>query len=132
MRQHAMLVFELDAKHGVGQRLDNRGHHFDSVFLGVAVAIGLPFPLNSFRIGHALLFRPLYQQGPLASRGRVNTQGPWAVTATVCSKCAASLPSSVTAVHLSSSTRTFGPPEVTIGSMARTIPCCRRGAGPGA
>src|SRR5208282_2166508 len=31
--QHLMLVFELDAKHRVRQRLDDSRHHFDGVFL---------------------------------------------------------------------------------------------------
>jgi len=72
-----------------------------------------------------------YQQGPAASRGFVKIHGPFAVTATVCSKCAESLPSAVTAVHLSLRIRTPGPPEFTIGSIARTIPSCSRGPCPG-
>src|SRR5580658_11020900 len=59
--------------------------------------------------------------------GLVSTQGPLAVTATVCSKCAEYFPSSVTAVHLSALTRLPGLPAFTIGSMASTIPSFRRG-----
>src|SRR5579863_10526990 len=73
----------------------------------------------------------LYQQGPVASRGRVKIHGPLLVTATVCSKCAESLPSVVTAVQSSSSTLTPGPPVFTIGSIARTIPSCSFGPCPG-
>src|SRR5579872_2239344 len=36
MGQHLMLVFELDAKHGVRKRLDHRGHHLDGVFFAAA------------------------------------------------------------------------------------------------
>src|SRR5580704_16740350 len=76
------------------------------------------------------IFPATYQTGPSAARGRVKIQGPFAVTATVCSKWAESLPSAVTAVQSSSSTRTAGPPQFTIGSMARTMPSCNLGPWP--
>src|ERR1700733_12690755 len=59
--------------------------------------------------------------------GLVNTQGPFAVIATVCSKCAEYLPSSVTAVQRSAFTRLPGFPALTIGSIASTIPSFNRG-----
>jgi hypothetical protein len=59
--------------------------------------------------------------------GLVRIHGPLAVTATVCSKCAESLESAVTAVQPSSSTFTAGLPVFTIGSIAKTIPSSNRG-----
>src|SRR5215472_1266876 len=169
VREHLMFIFELDAKHRVGKRLNYSGHYFDGVFFTAALAGFLLFVYRSFC--HALLKTPrrekiarragklvvapksfppgpkprtapqnslrskdlscIHQTGPLASLGRVKTQGPLFVTATVCSKCAESLPSSVTAVQSSSKMRTAGPPEFTIGSIARTSPCCKRGPTPG-
>lgn len=61
--------------------------------------------------------------------GRESTSGPSAVTATVCSQCAESLPSAVTTVQPSPSTRTSCVPRFTIGSIASTIPGCSRGLG---
>src|SRR5581483_7184746 len=52
----------------------------------------------------------------------VRIHGSPAVTATVCSKCADKLPSRVTAVQPSASTRTACRPAFTIGSIASTIP----------
>src|SRR6266545_4697957 len=52
--------------------------------------------------------------------GRLSTHGPSSVMAMVCSKCADSLRSLVTAVHLSSRTSTSWVPAFTIGSMAIT------------
>src|SRR6202035_1996956 len=69
----------------------------------------------------------LYHFRLLARHGLVNTHGPSAVMATVCSKCAEYFPSSVTAVHLSARTRLPGAPAFTIGSMAKTIPSFNRG-----
>src|SRR5438128_1269470 len=59
--------------------------------------------------------------------GQVNTQGPFAVIATVCSKCAEYFPSSVTAVQRSAFTRLPAFPAFTIGSIASTIPSFNRG-----
>src|SRR5207244_1681658 len=53
---------------------------------------------------------------------RVSTSGSPSVTATVCSKCAAKLPSLVTAVQPSSRILTSQLPIVIIGSIASTIP----------
>src|SRR5689334_342445 len=58
---------------------------------------------------------------------RVRTRGPSAVIATVCSKCAAKLPSAVTTVHLSGSVFVAGSPAVIIGSIASVIPSRSRG-----
>src|SRR3954463_9521014 len=52
----------------------------------------------------------------------VRIHGSPAVTATVCSKCAARLPSFVTAVQPSASTLTAALPALTIGSIASTMP----------
>src|SRR5580693_8109288 len=62
-----------------------------------------------------------------ALHGLVKTQGPSAVIATVCSKCAEFRPSSVTAVHRSGRTRLPALPAFTIGSIASTIPSFNRG-----
>src|ERR1700728_2439755 len=51
VREHLMLVLQLDAKHGVGKRFDHRGHHFDGVFLA---AFARFFVLLGFS-RHALL-----------------------------------------------------------------------------
>src|SRR5260370_40108562 len=64
---------------------------------------------------------------PSYSYGLVNTQGPFAVIATVCSKCAEYFPSSVTAVQRSGFTRLPAFPAFTIGSIASTIPSFNRG-----
>src|SRR6266511_5790550 len=32
MREHAMTIRQLDAKHGIGQQLDNRAFYFNCVF----------------------------------------------------------------------------------------------------
>ena len=68
---------------------------------------------------------------PAPTEGCVSTSGPVLVTATVCSKCADRLPSRVTAVQPSLSTRTAGFPMFTIGSIASTIPSASRGPCPG-
>ena len=65
--------------------------------------------------------------GLFRHHGLVNTHGPSAVTATVCSKCAEYFPSSVTAVHLSGLTRLPGFPAFTMGSIASTMPSLSRG-----
>src|SRR5664280_2778975 len=59
----------------------------------------------------------------------VNTSGPSSVTAMVCSKWADSRPSAVTTLHPSSRSRVAGPPALTIGSMAKTMPDRRVGPG---
>src|SRR6266480_1071982 len=62
---------------------------------------------------------------------RVSTSGSPSVTATVCSKCAAKLPSLVTAVQPSSRILTSQLPIVIIGSIASTIPGRSCGPRPG-
>src|SRR5512146_3593781 len=37
MRQYLMLVLQFDLEHGVGQRLDHHGHHFNRVFFAHSV-----------------------------------------------------------------------------------------------
>src|SRR5512146_2078685 len=44
MRQHLMLVLQLDLKHGVRQRFDDHGHNFNRVFFTHSV------PKNSFSV----------------------------------------------------------------------------------
>src|SRR5277367_3747923 len=142
MCQHLVLILQLHAKHRVRQRLDHGRHHFDGVFLPARIARllhllcwpslhALPGTTVSnfdYPISHYPLDASgIHQTGPAASFGRVKIHGPFFVTATVCSKCAESLPSVVTAVQSSASTRTPGPPVFTIGSIARTIPSCSFG-----
>ena len=55
----------------------------------------------------------------------VSTSGSPEVTRTVCSKWAERRPSTATAVHPLSSTRTAAPPSLTIGSMASICPALR-------
>src|SRR5207249_8978454 len=104
-------VLELHPEHRVGQRLDHRSLDLDRVFFGHRSglgAVGADWPVRL-----------------------VSTSGPFSVTATVCSKCAARLPSWVTAVQPSSRIRTSQLPIVTIGSIARTIPGRSCGPRPG-
>src|ERR1043166_5258909 len=112
VRQHAMAVLQLHAEHRVGERLHHRALDLDRVF-----------------------FRHLVQSQVVSATHyaarRVSTSGPLSVTAMVCSKCAARLPSLVTAVHPSSRMRTSYEPIVTIGSMATTIPVLSCGPWPG-
>src|SRR5262245_11563034 len=120
VRQHAVAVVELDPEHRVRQGLDDLPLHLDRVVLGL-----LALPL----LGQLTAPPPGHQAASFTSW--VNTSGPRSVTATVCSKCAARLPSAVTAVHRSASTRTSQCPIVTIGSMASTIPTRSNGPRPG-
>src|ERR1700693_929698 len=48
MRQHLVLVLELHPEHRVGERLDDRGHHFDGILFGIAV-VRLLFVFRPFR-----------------------------------------------------------------------------------
>src|SRR6267143_6130230 len=57
VRQHLMLVLQLDSKHGGGQRLDDRGHYFNGVLLGVAGVAFLFFIIKLLR--HSLLCCPI-------------------------------------------------------------------------
>src|SRR2546428_179068 len=102
VRQHAMAVLQLHAKHRVEERLHHRALDLDRIFFRHHAATRL-----------------------------VSTSGPLSVTAMVCSKCAARLPSLVTAVHPSSRMRTSYEPIVTIGSMATTMPFLSCGPWPG-
>src|SRR2546425_9037920 len=79
-----------------------------------------------------LAFLPeLHDHVPRASHSRLKIRGgPLGSITIVCSKCAERLPSTVTAVHRSSRTLTAGPPMLTIGSIATTIPACNRGPCP--
>jgi hypothetical protein len=66
--------------------------------------------------------RQFFHYDSLNRHGLVKTHGPFAVTATQCSKCAEYEPSFATAVHLSFKTFASGFPAFTIGSIASTIP----------
>src|ERR1700737_5571998 len=74
--QHLVLVLQLDLEHRVGQCLQDGACHF-----------------NCFFLRHISFYFP-------------NTRGPSAVIATECSKCAASVLSSVRAVQRSESVLT--------------------------
>src|SRR3990170_759863 len=111
-----VAVLQLDPEHRVRQRLHHGALHLDRVVLRL---LRLP------------VLRHLPAPARHQSASHVSTSGPDSVTATVCSKCAARLPSSVTAVQRSASTRTPQCPIVTIGSIASTIPGRRSGPFPG-
>src|SRR5258708_30829792 len=121
MREDLVFIFHGDAEHGIGQRFDHRGHHLNGIFLRIAGVVFLFLVLKL--LGHKLLrsLLPGYHEGPVTPFGRVRIHGPFAVIATVCSKCAEGLPSAVSATH-SSRMRTSGRPAFTIGSTAVTIP----------
>src|SRR2546426_3890378 len=108
VREHPMAALELHAKHRVRQRLHHRAFDLDRVFFRHAQATWTERPVRLVR-----------------------TSGSASVTAIVCSKCAARLPSRVTAVHPSSRTFTSQLPIVTIGSIASTMPGRSWGPRPG-
>src|SRR5262249_4300295 len=74
------LVLQLNAEHSIGQRLDDRGHHFDGVLFsiaGVVFLLFLRFVEPPFR--HKLLFQLLLQTGAASSAPTKNpppTQQP--------------------------------------------------------
>src|SRR3974390_1040869 len=68
---------------------------------------------------------------PTTDNYSVKITGPFFVTATVCSKCALCVPSFVTAVQLSASTRVSERPTFTMGSIASTMPSRNFGPLPG-
>ena len=115
VRQHLVLVLQFDAKHGVRQTVQSR-----SPSLQWRLPCRFPRSASSFPALVVLPCAPVkfgsapylfHQQVPCTSRGRVNIHGPFAVTATVCSKCAESLPSAVTAVQSSSTPLPPGRPH---------------------
>src|SRR5690349_2733507 len=110
VRQDTVTALQLHAEHRVRQRLHHGALDLDRVF-----------------------FRHAPSQATWTERPvrLVNTSGSASVTAMVCSKCAARLPSRVTAVQPSSSTFTSQLPIVTIGSMASTMPGRSWGPRPG-
>src|SRR2546425_5899152 len=112
VREHLVPVLELDPEHRVGQRLDHHPLDLDRVFFRHH-----PRPAGVVRADWPVRL--------------VSTSGPFSVTATVCSKCAARLPSCVTAVQPSSRILTSQLPIVTIGSIASTIPARSCGPRPG-
>src|SRR5207244_13405723 len=87
---------------------------------------------SEHRVGQRLHHGPFDLDRVFLRHFRVSTSGSPSVTATVCSKWAARLPSLVTAVHPSSRILTSQLPIVTIGSLAITIPGLRRGPRPAA
>src|SRR5271163_3916301 len=87
MGQSLVLVFKLHLEHGIRQRLDDRCHHFNRVFLRQTLSRSASPTAGSSRTTYC-----------------VKITAPSAVTATVCSKCALKLPSCVTAVQPSLNT----------------------------
>src|SRR3974390_1949588 len=141
MRQDLVLILQFHPEHRIRQRFNHRSHHLNGVLLGIAGVALLAFVVRLLR--HKLLiaslllanlktglYRRRYQLGPVAPLGRVRIHGPFAVTATVCSKCAEGLPSAVSATH-SPRICTSGRPAFTIGSTAMTMPSCKRCPRPG-
>src|SRR5437867_9618253 len=108
VREHPMAAFELHAEHRVRQWLHHGAFDLDRVFFWHAHATWTERPVRLVR-----------------------TSGSVSVTAIVCSKCAARLPSRVTAVQPSSRTFTSQLPIVTIGSTASTMPGRSCGPRPG-
>ena len=80
---NAMFRVELENKHQVLAHVSGKMRkNFIRILAGDKVAVELsPYDLTRGRI-------VLYQDGPVISFGRVRIQGPFAVIATVCSKCA--------------------------------------------
>jgi len=82
-----MLIVQLHAKHGVGQRLDHCSHNLDCISLGI---------YTHRRTQPTICFSVFSRS---TGQSRVRTSGPLRVTATMCSKCAELAPSAVTAVQ---------------------------------
>src|SRR5215831_1167696 len=55
MRQHLVLVLQLDAEHGVGQRFDDRGHDLNGVLFGVSGVAFVAFLFVLELLRHILL-----------------------------------------------------------------------------
>src|SRR5258708_23524245 len=137
-----MFVFQFHPEHGIGQRFQHRCHNFNRVFFthlspwnpllrdpSLCSGFRLQAPASltpARRLNFNRVFFTPSTPWLAASLYSVSTRVPFFVTATVCSKWALKLPSSVTAVHLSASTRAPGLPMLTIGSMASTMPSRRR------
>jgi hypothetical protein len=100
--KNLVAVFDFNTEHGIRECFQNRALYFYRIFFS-----------------HNPVYQPTCFPGPYLL---LRIQGPSAVTATVCSKCAERLPSSVTAVHPSASTVVALAPRLTIGSIAKTIP----------
>jgi hypothetical protein len=81
-------------------------------------------PTHTTCTHHAILpyLVQLWYQRVWPNRYTVRTSGPFSVTATVFSKCADKLPSTVTTVQSSAKISTSYPPAFTIGSIASVIP----------
>ena len=100
------------------------GHQAPGILLGRRNAFRVLLP----SIAEAVSVMPGARRIPDSPpSSAVSTHGPSAVIATVCSKCAARLPSAVTTVQPSSSRTVSGPPSTTIGSMASAMPGRSRG-----
>src|SRR3954451_4223533 len=117
VRHHHRSFFQPDAIHGARQRFHDHADKFGHLHV-------LGAPKRQRREGG-------YFRAATGTSRAVRIQGPLAVTATVCSKCADRLLSRVTAVQPSASTFTAGLPALTIGSIARTMPSASRGPRPG-
>src|SRR5690349_8346301 len=55
VRQDLVLVLQLNAEHGVGQRLDDRGHDFNGVLLGISRVALVVFLFVFELLRHVLL-----------------------------------------------------------------------------
>src|SRR5262249_37343819 len=143
VREHLVApVIQDHPEHGVGKRLDDRSLHLDGIVLRhrsdplrpSKSRQTAPFDRQTFVNGKRaaiptgarrskLFYRPALDiSSRCPSADRVSTSWPSSVTRMVCSQWALSRPSTVTAVHPSSSTSTASVPAFTMGSTARTMP----------
>src|SRR3989442_7765578 len=136
--EHAMAVLQLHAEHRVGEGFHHGALDLDRVFFGHVQfcslferGLGPRNPCLGEASERAIEAPSDEDEGRSPPPSEVRTSGPLSVTAIVCSKCAARLPSLVTAVHPSSRIFTSNEPIVTIGSMASTMPALSWGPWPG-
>src|SRR5437867_741731 len=82
VRQDLVLVLQLDAEHGVGQRLDDRGHDFNGVLFGISRVALVVFLFAFELLRHVLLssvragLKPcLYKTSATTTTGRLLLSG---------------------------------------------------------
>jgi len=107
---HHCVSCEKPRQHGPRFSGEMRGPTFSPFELHAEHRIGQSVPHHGGRLSRGFVHRT------------VMTSAPVALMAMVCSKWAERLPSRVTTVQSSSSTRTSRPPSLTIGSMQIAIP----------
>src|SRR5262249_43945973 len=125
--ENAVPAFELDPEHRARQRLCDLAFDLDLVLLLGQIPFGSTLHIRFENLHKKARGSPPRAGGhrsKLGSSRRVRIRGPSSVTATVCSKCAESDPSSVEIDHSSSWRYTSGPPALIIGSIASVIPGC--------